>query len=102
MQSTPFLASLALLAAAAASPSLAEESKSSPPHERAQAANLQLPSGFDYGMKAVPHSAAPDAPGYGWRYFSDPVTRRAIVISPSGDYYLSRGKGLRWIAAEQT
>ena len=50
----------------------------------------------------VPHSAAPEAPGYGWRYFSDPATRRAVVISPQGDYYYSRGKGLRWVAAEQT
>ena len=52
-------------------------------------------------MLAVAHSAAPDAPGYGWRYFSDPAVPRAVVISPQGDYYYSRGKGLRWIAAKQ-
>jgi len=41
--------------------------------------------------------------GHGWRYFSDPEARRAVVISPEGDYYLSRrGKGLRWVAAEQS
>ena len=56
----------------------------------------------DHGMQVVANNAAPDAPGYGWRYFSDPVARRAVVISPQGDYYYSRGKGLHWIAAEQS
>jgi hypothetical protein len=25
-----------------------------------------------------------------------------VVISPEGDYYLSRGKGLRWVAGTPT
>ena len=58
--------------------------------------------GFDHGMKAVVHDAAADTPGYGWRYFSDPAAHRAVVISPQGNYYYSRGKGLHWIAAEQS
>ena len=53
-------------------------------------------------MHAVRHNAAPDALGYGWRYFTDLGERRAVVISPQGDYYFSRGKGLHWIAAEQS
>ena len=54
-------------------------------------------------MQVVTNSASPDATGHGWRYFSDPATRRAVVISPQGDYYYSsRGKGLHWVAAEQT
>ena len=53
-------------------------------------------------MQAVPNNAGPQERAHGWRYFSDPQARRAVVISPQGDYYLSRGKGLRWVAAAQT
>lgn len=54
------------------------------------------------GMQAVTHAAAAGEPGNGWRYFSDASEGRAVVISPLGDYYLSRGKGLRWVATAQT
>ncbi len=56
---------------------------------------------FDYRMQTVPNEAAGSAPAYGWRYFSDPSEPRAVVISPRGDYYFSRGDGLSWIAAAQ-
>ncbi len=36
-------------------------------------------------------------PGHGWRYFSDAREARAVVISPSGDYYYSRGEGLQLV-----
>jgi len=105
MQRTSLLAKIApiaLLAAVASAPSLAGDREHEPQGARKSASEKRTADGFDHGMKVVPHSAAPEAPGYGWRYFSDPATRRAVVISPQGDYYYSRGKGLRWVAAEQT
>lgn len=59
-------------------------------------------SGFDYGMQPVSNPAGADERAHGWRYFSDPATYRAVVISPQGDYYLSLGQGLRWVAGAQT
>ena len=101
MQPTSLLASIALLAATIGTPLLAGDRE--PDHQRArqQATDMRPTDGFDHGMQVVPHSAAADTPGYGWRYFSDPSTRRAVVISPQGDYYYSRGKGLHWVAAAQ-
>lgn len=32
-------------------------------------------------------------PGYGWHYFVDARKGRAVVISPSGDYCYTHGKG---------
>ena len=43
----------------------------------------------------------PGEPGYGWRYFSDPAAGRAVVISPQGEYFVSRGKGLTLVAVTQ-
>lgn len=48
-------------------------------------------------MKAVDVAARPGEPAHGWRYFSDPRASRAVVISPSGDYYYSQGKGLELV-----
>ena len=103
MQTTPLLAALALLAAALGTPVLAADREQSPQRDRPHASQKRAAGGFDNGMQAVTHSASPDAPGHGWRYFSDPAARRAVVISPQGDYYYSsRGKGLHWVAAEQS
>ncbi|MFO1286681.1 MAG: hypothetical protein U1F49_09155 [Rubrivivax sp.] len=52
-------------------------------------------------MQVVPTSTRAGEPGHGWRYFSDPAARRAVVISPQGEYYFSRGKGLRLVAVTQ-
>ncbi|TXC62059.1 hypothetical protein FSC37_23005 [Piscinibacter aquaticus] len=46
------------------------------------------------GMQVVAVSPAPGEPGHGWQYFSDRREARAVVISPGGDYYFSRGHGL--------
>ncbi|HZD54490.1 MAG TPA: hypothetical protein VE175_15690 [Woeseiaceae bacterium] len=43
-------------------------------------------------MRAVTVAAKAGEFGHGWRYFSD-SRRRAVVISPSGDYYYSHGEG---------
>lgn len=56
---------------------------------------------YDYAMQPVANNAAPGENAWGWRYFSDPQAYRAVVISPAGDYYLSQGSGLRWIAGTQ-
>lgn len=100
MQATRFLVSIALLAATMGTPLLAADRDQQP--ERPQATDMRAADGLKRGMQAVTHNAAADAPGYGWRYFSDPTARRAVVISPQQDYYYSRGKGLLWVAAEQS
>lgn len=56
---------------------------------------------YDYAMQPVANNAAAGENAWGWRYFSDPNAYRAVVISPAGDYYLSSGRGLRWIAGTQ-
>ena len=69
--------------------------------DREQARRTRTGDGLDRGMQAVPNTAGPDQPGHGWRYFSDPAASRAVVISPQGEYFFSRGKGLSLIAVTQ-
>ena len=104
------IAPIALLCAAALSTPLfagdggasERHQRSEPRPERQQAPPPQrVADWFDYAMQAVEHDTTPDGRAYGWRYYSDPTTQRAVVISPQGDYYYSRGKGLHWVAAEQ-
>jgi len=102
MKSTTLLAALAMLAAAISTPLVAGDRAHDSQRDRQHATDKRTTDGFDHGMQEVPHSASPATPGHGWRYFTDPAARRAVVISPQGDYYYSRGKGLHWIAAEQT
>ena len=99
MQPTAFLASLAILSACIGSPALAGDRD----HDRARplAAETRPGASVDQGMRVVPHNAGPEERAHGWQYFSDPKARRAVVISPQGDYYYSHGKGLRWVAAAQ-
>ncbi|WP_296873437.1 hypothetical protein [Tibeticola sp.] len=89
MKSTTLIATTAVLAAVASTTLLAAD--------RDTARNARA-TGYDHGMQVVANHAAEGSRAFGWRYFSDPKTRRAVVISPQGDYYLSRGKGLRWVA----
>lgn len=49
------------------------------------------------GMQPVAVSPQPGTPGEGWRYFSDVRHARAVVISPAGEYYYSRGAGLQLV-----
>lgn len=101
MQPTTLLASIALLAAAISTPLLAGESEQDPQRDRQHTSDKRAADGFDHGMQEISHDATPAALGYGWRYFTNQAARRAVVISPQGDYYYSRGKGLHWVAAEQ-
>ena len=102
------IASIALLSAALSAPVLAADNDPEQAQDSAAQQAAEKPSPlrragdiFDHRMKPVANGAAANTPGHGWRYFSDPAARRAVVISPQGDYYFSRGKGLRWVAAEQ-
>lgn len=95
------LAAITLLASASATAALAAGPGRDPANQRPQRSELRSTGGYDHAMQPVAHSAGPQEPGHGWRYFSDPAAHRAVVISPQGDYYLSRGKGLRWAAAAQ-
>lgn len=97
---TTALISTALLASFVSAPLLAGQHGES--HER-QAAQRRAPASERslQDMRAVPTpQATPQEAGHGWQYFSDPATHHAVVISPQGDYYFSRGKGLHWVAAD--
>lgn len=63
-----------------------EHRRESRPHHHAAA-----------GMQVVPVSTRAGEPGHGWQYFSDARKARAVVISPDGDYYYSRGDGLQLV-----
>ena len=97
MKSITCIAAFAMVIAVASAPSLGADQE----QDQQKTMKTRVASGYDKGMQVVANNAAPNTPGYGWRYFSDPIARRAVVISPQGDYYYSRGKGLQWIAAEQ-
>ena len=84
---TALVAALALGAAAACSP--------------LQMTGAGPRGGYDHALQPVPNAAAAGQRAHGWRYFSDPQSHRAVVISPQGDYYLSQGRGLHWVAAAQ-
>ncbi|MGB6099370.1 MAG: hypothetical protein WBG44_00675 [Comamonas sp.] len=102
MKSTTLLACTLALAALGSDPLRAGDR--SDDHEKRPDATAQTAQtdGFDHDMKAVVHTAADGEHGWGWQYFCDPVHARAVVISPDGQYYLSRGKGLRWVAGVQS
>lgn len=101
MKSTTLLACTLALAALGSSPLLAKDRTHSPKHSQPAATQPSQSGGFDHGMQAVIHTASAGEPGHGWQYFCDPANARAVVISPDGQYYLSRGKGLRWVAGAQ-
>lgn len=48
-------------------------------------------------LQVVPNGSLSGQVSYGWQYFSDPRAAHAVVISPSGEYFLSRGDGPKQI-----
>jgi hypothetical protein len=102
MTSTTFRI-LALAIALAAGTAYGSDDDSRSHRERdARAAHADAARG---AFQTVPNAAAPGEPAFGWQYFADAAGRRAVVISPEGTYYFSRGKGLRAVAetgAQQT
>lgn len=101
MQSNHLLASLAALALFAAGPALADNDHhdNRDRHDRHHTMQSPHADATDQGMREVVNGASEGEPAYGWRYFADAGEHRAVVISPQGDYYFSRGKGPRWVAA---
>jgi len=96
MQVATTLASVATVAALLGGTALAgDHSERTNRHasraERIAAANAP--------WQAIPNLAEAGMPGHGWQYFANPQAAHAVVISPEGHYYFSRGKGLRWVAA---
>jgi len=100
IKSTTLLVSLTILVAAISTPLAARDRKQESQPDRRNVTDPLTKDGVDLGFQEIHHSASANTPGNGWRYFTDPTARRAVVISPQGDYYYSRGKGLYWIAAE--
>lgn len=104
MKTTRRLASIGMLAAILGSPVWAgdhgDRHDRDPDRDRPRVSSSRAVA--DSGMQVVPHNAGVGERSYGWQYFSDPAGRRAVVISPQGDYYYSRGKGLRCVAGAQT
>jgi len=100
MHTTTFVA-LAMAAALLGGPAIAGNRHHDQRHADRHAADARGAAAATAPWQAVPHEARPGEPGHGWSYFFDPVAPRAVVISPQGDYYYSRGKGLRWIAGTQ-
>lgn len=96
---TTALISAALLASFFSAPLLAgqhnEGQQRDSAHRRASADKRSLQD-----MQMVPTRVSAQEAGRGWQYFSDPAKHHAVVISPQGDYYFSRGKGLHWVAAD--
>lgn len=70
-------------------------------HDQDGVAGRANSDGAVSGMRPVVVTAGPGEPGHGWRYFSDPVAGIALVISPQGEHFFSRGDGLRLIAVSQ-
>jgi len=48
-------------------------------------------------LQVVSNASLPGQVSYGWQYFSNPRAAHAVVISPSGEYFLSRGDGPKQI-----
>ena len=108
MNSTMFHSSIAILALVASTSAFAGErakhSKdpaaplTSQPAQGQRSSASSGPAGNVYGgMTPVTNNAHLGQPGDGWKYFSDIAARRAVVISPEGDYFFSKGKGLKQI-----
>ncbi len=60
----------------------------------------QQPRGHHHsasGLQAVAVGARAGEPGHRWQYFTDGRHGRAVVISPDGDYFYSRGEGLKLV-----
>lgn len=52
-------------------------------------------------LQVVSNISVPGDASYGWQYFSDPRAKRAVIISPAGEYFLSRGAGPRQITGPE-
>lgn len=100
MKSIPLLiASIGLLAALTGTAALADSRHDRSRHDDEQRTGCR--DAQDLTMQTVPTNARAGEPGDGWRYYSNAAAHTAVVISPQGEYFYSRGKGPRLIAATQ-
>ena len=97
MTSTHLLTAIAVATAFASAAATAQSARAQPDKTAAHVA--QDSHGLRSGpvLQAVPHSSLPDQASNGWQYYSDPRALHAVVISPSGEYFLSLGDGPRHI-----
>jgi hypothetical protein len=98
MQVATTLASIGIAAALLGSAALAGDHSDRTQRHASRAERIEA---LNAPWQAIANPAEAGMPGHGWQYFFNPQAARAVVISPDGHYYLSRGKGLRWIAAAQ-
>ena len=91
MTSTYFLTTIALAAAITSTASMAGSTQARPGHSemRAEQATPVL--------RVVPNRSISGDAAYQWQFFSDPRALQAVVISPLGEYFLSRGDGPKQI-----
>ena len=89
MTSMHWLTTIALATALVGTTALARPDQTnmhSAKHMRAKAA-----------LRVVPNRSQPTQAAYGWKYFTNPRAPHAVMISPSGEYFLSLGDGPRQI-----
>jgi hypothetical protein len=87
MKTSNIGAALCIAAAAASASSYAKQHRKERSDDRNHASQMQV----------IAVTAKAGEPGHGWQYFSDARRARAVVISPSGDYYYSHGEGLQLV-----
>jgi hypothetical protein len=96
MHTTRSIVLSGLLALAAAG-AFADDTRQDRDREGDRAADATHGERIRGALAVVPNGAAANEPGHGWQYFSDAAHRRAVVVSPQGVYFFSRGKGLRQV-----
>ncbi len=97
MISTHLLRTITIATAFASAAAVAQSAQAQPDQAAARAAWNSQGLRSDPALKAVSNGSLPHQASYGWQYFSDPRAAHAVVISPSGEYFLSLGDGPRQI-----
>ncbi len=91
MNSTYLLTIIAAAAAIASTAAVAWPTQAQPGQPVTRAAHVSPV------LQLVPNSSVPGDAAYRWQYFSDPRALHAVMISPLGEYFLSRGDGPKQI-----
>lgn len=91
MTSTYILTTIAALVAAIASTAAVARPDQALPG--ANAAHISKNLRANPVLREVPNRSLPTQAGYGWKYFTDPRAAHAVMISSSGEYFLSLGRG---------
>ncbi len=97
MISTHSLKTIAIATAFASAAAVAQSAQTQPDQAATRAARNSQELRSDAVLKSVSNGSLRRQAAYGWQYFSDPRAAHAVVISPSGEYFLSLGDGPRQI-----